>query len=212
MDTNWLEKLRKALLQLLKTRIAALDGSMGENDFNFNFEPPNKTFVDNLSANPTINCYLIAIYEDLERRRSEAQNGQRNFAKASAIARRQPRFVDVNYMLTIWNRNQDDSAEIEHQLLGTLLTVLGAYDFMPDTLLRQQGLDPEQLRIRMQVFGSSHADKVTGQIWQALGTTPKPTLMLSLSVPVIVHGEIEQPLIEDVRFSTHQLTAKARDK
>lgn len=198
MDPLILQKLQKALDTLITERVLALDSGEDSPGIKLSFVAPNKDFTAELGTEPTINCYLIGVNEDKARRQSEPPRTILNEAKTKRILLREPRFVDLSFMLTIWCKDKKGSAEIEHLILGYLISGLGRYDFMPQELLFDKDLDDSPYGVRFTLFGNENSEKVSGHMWQALGSTPKPSLMLSLSVPVAVHEAKEIPLIEEI--------------
>ncbi len=207
MDPTLLLNLQQALDMFLRERIILLNeqsqiippGEQQQDPIQISFVPPGKDFVEKVLTDvPAINCYLVGMAEDLPRRQSEPPRTQINDAQTARVYIKEPRFVDLTYMLTVWSKDEERSAEIEHLILGYLLAGLGGYDFIPDDVLEEKGIDPEPYGIRAQLFGSPQSDKVSGQVWQALGSTPKPTLLYSLSVPVPVHERIEVPVVQEI--------------
>ncbi len=198
MDPLILQKMKAVLLSLIEDNVLVSKSENGRSGIDVSFLAPNGDFVSSLGSEPTINCYLIGLNEDKVRRKSESHRGTLNSAKTSRTVRPEPRFVDLTYMLTVWNKDKEGSAEIEHLVLGYLLCGLGGFDFLPEAAASQKGLDIMPYGVRMCLFGSEYSEKISGQIWQAMGSTPKPCLMLSMSVPVDVHEPIHTPLVQEV--------------
>lgn len=195
MDPLILKKLQSALTQLIEQRILQLQpADQANNLIELSFVAPNKTFIENLNTSTTVNCYLIALQEDKGRRHSDPRRKQRNERGTAFITEREPRFIEMHYMITVWCDDPVGSAELEHIVLGYLLSGLGAIDFMPEAILADQGMDIPRYGVRFTLFGSDQARDVGGQIWQALGTTPKPSLLLSLSLPIMVGEEQVLPI------------------
>ncbi len=197
MDPLILQKLQQALKSLITNKVLNLDEN--EDAMELSFIAPNSDFVSELGSAPTLNCYLIGVSEDLNRRRSESHRSTINVQKTLRTVYREPRFVDLNYMLTVWCKDKKGSAEIEHLVLGYLLCGLGVYDFMPDEIIDEFKIDTQPYGIGFKLFGNEHSEKISGQIWQALGSTPKPCLMLSVSVPVGIHAPVQVPLVQEIK-------------
>lgn len=197
MDPLILQKLQQALKKLITDKVLHLDAE--DNIMELNFLAPNSDFVTELGSTPTLNCYLIGVGEDIHRRRSESQRSTINVQKTIRTVYREPKFVDLNYMLTVWCKDKKGSAEIEHLVLGYLLCGLGMYDFFPEDILNSFDVADRPYGIGFKLFGNEHSEKISGQIWQALGSTPKPCLMLSLSVPVAVHEPSQVPLVQEIK-------------
>ncbi|WP_298775826.1 Pvc16 family protein [uncultured Shewanella sp.] len=196
MDPLVLQKTQKALDSLIREKVFSLNPSAEE--LELSFIAPNSEFVAELGNSPVINCYLIAINEDKSRRRSEPMRTRLDETKTRRTLHKEPRYVDISYMLTVWCKDKRGSAEIEHLLMGYLICGLGMFDFMPEDMLALHQFDPNPYGIRFTLFGSEYSDKISGQVWQAMGSTPKPSLMLSLSVPVAVHEPTHLPVIREI--------------
>ena len=186
MDPSILQKLQKSLASLIRDKVLGLSKN-GNEVLDLSFVAPNSEFVAELGNKPVINCYLVGINEDKVRRRSDPMRRAYNESKTHFILQKEPRYVDISYMLTVWSKDKQGMAEIEHLILGYLICGLGDFDFMPEDILTRHKVDMAPQGIRFSLFGSEHSDKISGQVWQAMGSTPKPCLMLSLSVPVSVH-------------------------
>ncbi len=197
MDPHILQKVRKALEQMILQE--ALNHKPGKNSgIQLSFIAPDSDFVAELGTDPVINCYLIGVNEDKDRKKSESYNTKLNKDKTKLILQKEPKFVDISYMITVWCKDRKGSAEIEHLLIGYLISGLGKYDFLPDQYAEQNDIDPGLYGIPFTLFGSENSEKVSGQVWQAMGSTPKPSLMLSLSVPVTIYPIEILPAIQAI--------------
>lgn len=201
MDPSLLLKLQKALKSYIETEV--LHKSTGGNGSAFpivlNFQAPDKKFLDELSDDtPAINCYLIGITEDLPRRQSEPSRTQMNATQSSRTHFIEPKFVSLTYMMTVWSKNVTQAAEIEHLIISYLISGLGRFDFFPSEYLAEQDIDLSPYGVRCQLFGNELSEKITGQVWQALGNIPKATLLYSLSVPMPVFEPVQLPIIEEI--------------
>ncbi|WP_086931698.1 Pvc16 family protein [Agarilytica rhodophyticola] len=198
MDPLILQKLQQALKAFVMEKIFAFNVSGNSIGIEINFLAPNSEFVTELGNNPVVNCYLIGVMEDKVRRKSESHRSIINAQKTQRVVYREPRFIDLNYMITIWCKDKQGSAEIEHLVLGYLLSGLGSFDFMPEEMLERFNINISPFGVRFTLFGTEHSDKISGQIWQAMGSTPKPCLMLSLSVPIDVHEPTHVPIVQEI--------------
>ncbi len=199
MDELVLSNIQYDLKNLLTNHVLK---STEEDDIGVSFLAPDKDFIATLGASPMINCYLIGVDEDIKRRQSEPPRTQLNKEKTQRIRQYEPRFVDISYMITVWSRDKVNGAEIEHLILGYLLCGLGASDFFPGVTLTAPRYEPNMYGVRMTLFGSEYASKVSGQVWQAMGATPKPCLMLSLSVPIGVRNQATLPIVSGIERAT----------
>lgn len=193
MDAQILQKVRRALEDFIQKEALG-----GEQSIEISFMAPNMDFVADLGARPMINCYLIGVNEDRNRRKSEPYHTAINDKKTTITLQREPKFVDISYMLTVWYKNKKSSAEIEHLIMGYLISGLGKYDFLPDSYIKNYQINPGLYGIKFTLFGSENGEKISGQVWQAMGSTPKPSLMMSLSVPIDVHPETTLPIIQAI--------------
>lgn len=197
MDPQILQKVRKALeTMILQEALNQKPGKKG--GIQISFIAPNSDFVAELGTEPVINCYLIGVNEDKSRKKSEPYHTKLNKDKTKVMLLKEPRFVDISYMITIWCKDRKGSAEIEHLLIGYLISGLGKYDFLPDSYAEENNIDPGLYGIQFTLFGSENSEKVSGQVWQAMGSTPKPSLMLSLSVPVTIYPIEVLPAVQAI--------------
>lgn len=197
MDPLVLQKIQKALDSLIREKVLSLN-SISSEELELSFVAPNSDFVAELGNKPVINCYLIAINEDKTRRRNESMRSSLDETKTRRILYKEPRYVDISYMFTVWCKDKLGSAEVEHLLMGYLICGLGMFDFMPDEYLIQHQFQQNAYGIRFTLFGSEYSDTISGQVWQAMGSTPKPSLMLSLSVPIAIHEPTHLPVIREI--------------
>lgn len=206
MDALILSHIQQDLKNLLINHVL---NASEEDDIGVSFLAPDKDFIASLGASPMVNCYLIGIDEDKKRRQSEPPRTQLNEKKTERTRQYEPRFVDISYMLTVWSRDKTNGAEIEHLMLGYLLSGLGANDFFPGVELDNAKFTPSLYGVRMTLFGSEYAGKISGQVWQAMGATPKPCLMLSLSVPVSVRNQSILPIVSEIKRATSNTAASS---
>ncbi|MEY8240062.1 MAG: Pvc16 family protein [Cycloclasticus sp.] len=205
MDPLILQKMQQALKALITEKVISLDEYTNSDAVALSFLAPSGDFVAELTSIPTINCYLIGMSEDKDRRKSESHRSTINTQKTIRTVHREPKFIDLSYMLTVWCKDKEGSAEIEHLILGYLLCGLGMYDFMPADIQQRFDINISPYGVAFKLFGNEQSDKISGQIWQAMGSTPKPCLMLSLSVPVDVHEPLHLPLVQEIKrtLDTH---------
>lgn len=199
MDELVLSNIQYDLKNLLTNHVLK---STEEDDIGISFLAPDKGFIATLGASPVINCYLIGVDEDKKRRQSEPPRTQLNKEKTQRIRQYEPRFVDISYMITVWSLDKVHGAELEHLMLGYLLSGLGRSDFFPGVTLTNPRYVPNMYGVRMTLFGSEYAGKISGQVWQAMGATPKPCLMLSLSVPIEIRNQTTLPIVSGIERAT----------
>ncbi|NRD73474.1 DUF4255 domain-containing protein [Shewanella sp. VB17] len=204
MDPLILQKTQKALDALIREKVLSLNSTSAEG-LELSFVAPNSDFVAELGNKPVINCYLIGLNEDKARRKSEPMRSSLDESKTRRISHKEPKYIDISYMLTVWCKDKHGSAEIEHLLMGYLICGLGMFDFLPQEMMTRHEFAPSPYGIRFTLFGSEYSDKISGQVWQAMGTTPKPSLMLSLSVPIAVHEPTHLPVIREINRTLDKL-------
>lgn len=197
MDRLILQKLQKALKKLISKDGLGLSANNNE-EIDISFLAPNRDFTSKLGSKPTVNCYLVGVTEDRLRRQSEPPRSVLNQSKTMRTLYKEPKFVDLTYMLTVWSLNAEKSAEIEHLLLSYIISGMGSYDYLPQEFQDDESLNAEPYGIRITLFGNENSEKISGQVWQALGSTPKPTVLLSLSVPVSVHVPTVIPVVQEI--------------
>lgn len=159
------------------------------------FETPDKNYAP---AEATVNLYLYEVKENRELRdplpiTQRIGNGY--------VQRQSPLRVDCTYMVTAWS-NQVGAAKIveEHRLLGQALLWLSRFPTVPSTYwqgsLLNQPFTPPTLVAQMD------NNKAAGEFWTALGTPPRPTFNLSVTIAMELGLEEPAPavLIHDLRL------------
>ncbi|WP_018691910.1 Pvc16 family protein [Algicola sagamiensis] len=206
MDPCILFHLKDCLKKMIQERVLSLECEQDVSKVQLKFVAPDSKFVDGLTSDPAINCYLIGLSEDMQRRQSEPHRSTLHLNKTMRVWKKEPRFVEVHYMITVWNKDPGSSADIEHIILGYLISGLGSLDFIPDDLLDEFDLNVQPYGIRMTLFGSTNSEKIGGQVWQAMESTPKPVLMLTLSVPVSVSPLKLVPVVREIERAVNPTT------
>ncbi|WP_440056302.1 Pvc16 family protein (plasmid) [Pseudoalteromonas sp. T1lg65] len=203
MDPTLIYKVQQALKALLEQTVLPYSNNallgLGGSQTKLSFQAPDKAFFDKMVSDiPVINCYLIGISEDIQRRQSEPPRTQINFTQTHRTRFIEPRFISLSYMMTVWSKDEEQGAEIEHLFLSHLIAGLGKFDFIPEDIMQAQQIDISPYGVRSQLFGNEHSEKITGQVWQALGSTPKPTVIYSLSLPMPVFEPVQLPIIKEM--------------
>ena len=201
MDPRIFNKMKKVLSKMITKQVISYDADSSSNtngEVVLSFNAPSSDFVAELGSNPTISCYLIGMSEDVKRRASESHRSTMNAAKTIRTIHSEPRFIDLSYMLTVWYKDKQGSPDVEHLILGYLVSGLGRFDYIPEEFLAEEEMDLSPFGIALKLFGNEHSDKINGQIWQAMGSTPKPCLMLSVSIPVDVNEVVRIPIVQEI--------------
>jgi len=208
MDATILQKVQKMLETLIIENALSVNNSNSA-AIDLSFVAPDSDFVNELGNKPVINCYLIGVNEDKTSRRGEPFSTKLNAAKTVRTMQREPKFIDISYMLTVWCKDKRGSAEIEHLLIGYLICGLGKFEFIPPDVILKHGIDIGGFGLRCSLFGTENSSKDSSQVWQAMGSTPKPSIMLSLTVPINVHEPQQLPAVQEM---DRLLDRKDKDK
>lgn len=175
--------------------------SNAEDQVQISFAEPTQDFVAQLSR-LTINLHLFRLEENVQRRQSETmpvravQNNQR-------LEGRRPRLVDLNYMVTVWNASDQPDTEAEHRVLGQMIQALGQYQMMPTETLNAVSFDDCGFGVQFTLLEQHGSQRSDGEYWSALGSHPKPTLNIRLTVPVDVFDATFVPQIISARSTLH---------
>ncbi|MDE1462120.1 Pvc16 family protein [Spartinivicinus poritis] len=187
----------RALKKLIEEEVLA-----GGDETDISFEVPDNDFISNLPEKPVINIYLYSMQENLERRYAESfpvTAREDNHKKASQ--RRQPRLVDLNYMISVWHKGITNKAIIEQYLLSRIVQGIGRFFMMPVDQLIAEGYNPGSQGVSMKILLDKDGKRSQGEFWNALGAPPKPVINLEMAVPVTVNEPLVTPVI--LNFETY---------
>lgn len=172
-----IDKLDEALETLFLT------SGVGDLDtMKYSFEIPTSSWSDQIGTDPTINCYLYKIEENLTLR----TNNWQHVPEGPAV-RPAPPPVRINccYIVTAWCADQSigEQTKREHEYLSQIIQVVTAYPTIPNDLV------PEPMRVIEQGLPSvalmPDAVKEVGEFWSALDNKLKPFVPLVVTLPVI---------------------------
>ncbi|NJL51511.1 MAG: DUF4255 domain-containing protein [Hydrococcus sp. SU_1_0] len=161
------------------------------------FETPEKSYVP---AQPTVNLFLYEVKEN-QVLRDPAATLER--VGDEFISRKPPLRVDCSYMITAWS-NQTGAVKVkqEHQLLSQVLLWLSRFSSIPLAYLQgslaNQPFPPPTMVA--QIDGNKNA---AGEFWTALGTSPRPTF--NLIVTIAMDLSLEMPKLPVVTIVTSNL-------
>jgi Pvc16 N-terminal domain len=164
------------------------------------FEVPNSDFVSGLGSKPVIDLYLYRLQEKQSVRYSENYQKLANPNNCKHLIGRRPRFVELFYAVTVWMRSHKNAILTEHNLMSRVLQGIGKYEFVPKTYLEATGFDVDPYGLPIIFFGEDPL-RSQSEFWSALGSTPKPMIPLSLTVPVSLHEPIETPVVGGINRS-----------
>ena len=154
------------------------------------FNPPTKDWV-NSRVSPTLNFFLYDLEENTELRQADYDliSGKNAKGMASSTRRVPPRRFDLHYMVSAISTVIDD----EHLLLWRAMVTLLKNptipeQFLPETILKLEL--PVKGRVSQPDDGPRPMD-----LWSALETPPRPSLLYVLTVPVDLETGFESPLV-----------------
>ena len=177
-----ISELDEVLRQLLIREIPIRNGEV-----DIKFDQPRREWSARLTR-PTINLFLHDIRENTRLRGSQQWIVERR-KDGTAVQRRTPVRMDLNYMITAWARDPED----EHRLLTRVLMVLLRQPTLPDNLL------PETLRnqpvpIPLQVAQGEALESIA-EVWSALDNEMRPSITLTVTVAIDPYLVITTPLV-----------------
>jgi hypothetical protein len=175
-----LNAINGTLRRLLHDR-ALIDAS----DVDVSFDVPSEEWVSSLTR-PTINLFLFDVNENTERR----DNAPQTTVQGNRAERRMPpRRIDLHYMVSVLTADVDD----EHELLWRVLATLMKYQQIPAELIA------EPLRSISPSLTSRIAERKEGRqmldVWNALGTEPRPALSYVVTAPLDLAHAFEGPIV-----------------
>lgn len=160
------------------------------------FDVPSKEWAAKRSK-PTINVYLFDVREDLSRRQVELGPIRDGDGRITG-RKRPPRRFKLSYLVTAWTQRPED----EHRLLATVLhTFLPHEEFPRDAL--QGSLSDLDLPLIITIGAPPPPERSIGEIWNALGGELKPSVELTVTVPVDPARILEAgpPVLEEPRIA-----------
>ena len=154
------------------------------------FNPPTKEWVNSRTV-PTLNFFLYDLEENTELRQADYDKISSKNAKgvASSTRRVPARRFDLHYMVSAISSVIDD----EHLLLWRVMVTLLKNPSIPEQFLPEAILKlelPMKGRVSQPDDGPRPMD-----LWSALETPPRPSLLYVLTVPVDLEIGFESPLV-----------------
>jgi hypothetical protein len=175
-----LPDIARAVEQLLHER-----GGISAREVDVRFEAPTTEWVDSLTR-PTINFFLYDVRENAELRRMDMQMTQDNGRARLTLP---PRRINLRYMISAVTTDLDD----EYRLLWRALATLMRFPHFPAEVL------PEALREVEPPIVTRLAEPDDGfrplEMWNALGSPPRPTLLYLVTAPLDLEHVFEAPLV-----------------
>ena len=169
------------------------DGKIPPGMIDVTFAIPTRDWAASISR-PTINFYLYDISENLKLRDSEFG---RQRGDVSERQRLRPRRIDLKYVITAHFKSQLPELEAEEwQVLWRVLATLMRNTDWPDALQPQEAQFLETT-LQAQVANPEGAPR-QGEIWSALGISPRPSLHYVLTVPLDLNIEFLKTLVVEL--------------
>ncbi len=174
------------MLTHIHTTIATMLRAYGglPDDVELVFRAPQRGWPQQDLSRTTLCCHLLDLRENTELRRGDPQMQR---AENGGTQRMPPRMFDLRYVLSLYGVGESAAEQEFHLLWLTLVALLKhsplPLEWQPDEL-RQLGR-PLETRVV-----SEEAGRLL-DLWNALGVTPRPALLYSVTAPVdlsIVQG------------------------
>lgn len=138
------------------------------------FEAPDRTWGAGLTR-PTVNIFLWRVSRNEAGTTTGLQ--QRPTADGGVERRRALPLVDLSYLVTAWATEVRD----EHQLLGSVLEAVVAFDWLPQDVL------PDRLAgSRCRIGLARHEPNNPGDLWTSLDGRLKPCVQMVVTLPLAV--------------------------
>jgi hypothetical protein len=175
-----LADLHVSLQHLLRER-----GLLDARDVAIEFDPPVKSWVAGRTQ-PTLNLFLFDLQENTELRQTGMETTRGN---GRGVHRMPPRRFDLSYLVSALTTDVMD----EHLLLWRAMVTLLKHpvlpvEFLPESISRYDL--PVQANVSRAEDGPRPLD-----IWSALVSPPRPSLVYVVTVPVDLEIAIEAPLV-----------------
>jgi hypothetical protein len=175
------ETLRRLLIRELPVKNGEVD---------INFDHPNREWSARLSR-PTLNLFLYDLRENTRLRQAQPAWETERYPDGTAVQRRKPFRVDLQYMITAWASDPDD----EHRLLSRTITAMFRFPFLPDELLGP-GLLSQNKQVPL-VVGQGNELQNLVDIWSVLDNEMHPALSCTVTVAIDPYAPLEVTLVRE---------------
>ena len=185
-----IDDLDRSLRALLLDQLPRVVEQIEADGFDIAFEVPNRETTSRLTR-PTLNAYLYHIQENRELRPGPWE-GLRN--NGNYEERRPPVRLECHYLITAWSNEVED----EHRLLTGAARVFFRNQRMPEDSLQGslEGVDHE---LRVLVAQPAQIKDVV-DVWSVLDNDLKPSLRVTVIIPLELEVEVEKQLVLERRF------------
>lgn len=191
-----LDDLDNALQTLLFDELPTVVERIDADGFDITFDVPNREHTSRLTR-PTINVFLYHMQENRELRPGpwETRRVDDHFEDS-----RPPVRVECNYLVTAWSNEVED----EHRLLTAAARVFFRHQTLPAYVIA--GSLPEDYEIRMMV-AQPGAVKDIIDIWSVLDNDLRPSVRVTVTVPLELDVVKESPLVTERRVDLAALNS-----
>jgi len=199
MDASILQKIQSALNTLILEE-ALLIKSAEDASVDVSFIAPDAKFKETLGNKPVVNCYLVNVElnSTMSRTGSPTLTPKLNAEGSSHVVQMAPKFVDMNYVLTFWSTDTKSSSEIEHLLIGYIISGLGKLENIPVDILKKHDIDVGTSQVEFTLFGNVTGKGLSDHIWQTMGSVHKPGIALTVTVPISVDNDRNLPALKQI--------------
>jgi len=199
MDASILQKIQSVLNTLILEE-ALLIKSAEDALIDVSFIAPDAKFRDTLGNNPVINCYLVNVEMNTTMNKTGAPTLTPQLQKDQSVHVVQiaPKFIDMNYVISFWSKDIKGASEIEHLLIGYIISGLGKFERIPVNILRQHDIDVGNSQVEFSLFGNTTSKGIADHIWQSMGSVHKASIALTVTVPISVDKDRNAPVIKEI--------------
>ena len=184
-----LDDLDHALRTLLLDELPTVVERIEADGFDISFDVPSRETTARLTR-PTLNLFLYNIQENRELRPAPWEGALSNGQYRDS---RPPVRLECYYLITAWSNEVED----EHRLLTGAARVFFRHLKLPDEAI--EGSLPTDHEIRMMVAQPA-AIKDIVDIWSVLDNDLKPSVRVTVTVPLELDVTREFPLVTERRM------------
>jgi hypothetical protein len=168
-------------------------GGLSAAEVDIAFEAPDREWSGQVNR-PTVNCYLFDIRENLQLRES-GWSVERDVNGRRATKTKPLRLFDLSYVCTAWTNDVED----EHRLLWRVLATFIKYPLLPVEQLQGVLRDFNQ-PLLTQVAQPNALLRNPAEVWSALENRIRPSVQLTVTVPLSDFDPITAPLVFTKQF------------
>jgi len=199
MDASILQKIQSVLNTLILEE-ALLIKSAEDASIDVSFSAPDTKFKDTLGNNPVINCYLVNVEENTTMNKSGSPTLTPKLQKDQSfhVIQIAPKFIDMHYVISFWSKDIKGASEIEHLLMGYIISGLGKFERIPVNILKKHDIEVGSSQVEFTLFGNATGKGLSDHIWQSMGSIHKPSIALTVTVPVSIDKDRNAPVITEI--------------